>query len=175
MSELRIGVPAHDRAVAALREAAELQRRLSAYDAEAVWVPYGDGHRTIDLLASGELHVAATGTVPPLRAQSEGVDVAYIAVGEPASYHARVLVRAGSTVDSPAALHGRRIAFERGSAPLLALCTLLDRTGVVSYRDVEPVLLPAPLARRALLDGHVDAWLDHTGGLPLGAAVRALP
>lgn len=175
MSELRIGIPDQDRALAALREADELRARLAAVGAELVWVPYGDGLRTIDLLPAGDVHVAATGLVPPLRAQSEGVEVAYLAVREPQVLHARVAVRAGSTVDSLEALRGRRVALERGSAAVLALSVLLERAGVVTYRDVEPVLLPAPLARRALLDGHVEAWLDHLGDAPLGSPIRALP
>ena len=175
MSELRIGISDRDRAAAAVRAAAELDERLAAIGWTATWVPYGDGKRTIDLLASEDLHVAATGAIPPLRAQSEGLDIAYLAACTAAATHARVVVRSGSTVDRLAALRGGRVALERGSTPTLALAELLERTGVVAYRDLEPVLLPAPIARRALLDGHVDAWLDHEATDPLGAALRELP
>lgn len=173
MSELRIGIPDHDRALQALRDADELTRRLAERGALPIWVSYGDSHRTIDLLAAGDLHVAATGPVPPLRARSEGVDVVYVAACAPVPVRARMLVRAGSTITSLAALRGRRVALERGSAPTLALAELLDRaTGAVAYRDLDLELLPAELARRALIDGHVDAWFDHTG--QFGPALQEL-
>jgi sulfonate transport system substrate-binding protein len=173
MTELRIGVPDHDRAVQAVRDTGELTRLLEAQGALAVWVSYGDGHRTIDLLASGELHVAATGPVPPLRARSEGVDVVYLAACAPTPVRARMLVRAGSSVDGLDALRGRRVALQRGSGPTLALAELLERHGGVAYRDLDLELLPPELARRALIDGHVDAWFDHRG--TAGAALRELP
>jgi ABC-type nitrate/sulfonate/bicarbonate transport system substrate-binding protein len=173
MSELRIGIPDHDRALQALRDTDVLTRRLADHGALPVWVAYGDSHRTIDLLAAGDLHVAATGPVPPLRARSEGVDVVYVAACAPVPVRARMLVRAGSTIPGLAALRGRRVALERGSAPTLALAELLDRTGgAVAYRDLDLELLPSELARRALIDGHVDAWFDHTG--QVGPAISEL-
>src|SRR3569833_2960500 len=110
MTELRIGVPDHDRAVQALRDAGELTRLLDERGARPAWVSYGDSHRTIDLLASGDLHIAATGPVPPLRARSEGVDVVYLAACAPTPVNARLLVRAGSSVDRHDALRGQRVA-----------------------------------------------------------------
>jgi sulfonate transport system substrate-binding protein len=168
MTELRIGIPDHDRALGALRDA-------DALTGLATWVVYGDHTRTIDLLATGDLHVAATGALPPLRARSEGVDVVYLAADAPVPVRARVVVRAGSTIDGIDALRGRRVAMERGTAPTLALTTLLDRESPVAYRHVQPVLLPAELGRRALLDGHADAWLDTRPGASLGPALRELP
>jgi len=174
MSELRIGIPDQDRALQALRDTDELAQRLADLGARPVWVTYGDSQRTIDLLAAGDLHVAATGPVPPLRARSEGVDVVYVAACAPAPVRARVLVRSGSAVTGVGDLRGRRVAIERGSAPTLALAELLDRSGGgVVYRDLDLELLPSELARRALIDGHVDAWFDHTG--QFGAAIEELP
>ncbi|MGH7290905.1 MAG: hypothetical protein ACREJT_06820, partial [Myxococcota bacterium] len=69
---------------------------------------------------------------------------------------------------------GRRVALDRGSATTLALAELLDRAGSVAYRDLDLELLPAEVARLALLDGHVDAWFDHTAQ-PAGAALHELP
>ena len=63
-----------------------------------------------------------------------------------------MLVRAGSAVDGLAALRGRRVAPERGSAPTLALAELLERAGTVTYRDLDLELLPSELARRALAE-----------------------
>lgn len=175
MTELRIGVPDHDRALLALRDTDELHQRLGEQGAVPAWVSYGDGYRTIDLLSAGELHVAATGPVPPLRARSEGLDVVYIAACPPTPVRAQMVVRAGSSIDRLGALHGRRVALERGSAPTLALAELLNRAGGVTYRDLELVLLPGQLGRRALLDGHVDAWLHHDGQPSTSAALRVLP
>jgi ABC-type nitrate/sulfonate/bicarbonate transport system substrate-binding protein len=98
--------------------------------------------------------------------------VVYVAACAPVAVRARMLVRAGSAIDGLSALRGRRVALERGSAPTLALAELLERTGTVTYRDLDLVLLPSELARRALLDGHVDAWFDHTG--QLGTAIEEL-
>jgi ABC-type nitrate/sulfonate/bicarbonate transport system substrate-binding protein len=174
MRELRIAIPDHDRALQALRDTDALTRRLAGHGALPVWVSYGDGHRTIDLLAAGDVHVAATGPVPPLRARSEGVDVVYVAACAPVAVRARVLVRAGSAIADLAALRGRRVALERGSAPTLALAELLERSGgAIAYRDLDIELLPSEIARRALIDGHVDAWFDHTG--QSGAAIDELP
>jgi hypothetical protein len=173
MRELRIAIPDHDRALQALRDTDALTRRLAGHGALPVWVSYGDGHRTIDLLAAGDLHVAATGPVPPLRARSEGVDVVYVAACDPITVRAQMLVRAGSTIEGLGVLRGHRIALERGSAPTIALAELLERAGSVTYRDLDIELLPTELARRALIDGHVDAWFDHTG--QFGPALQPLP
>jgi ABC-type nitrate/sulfonate/bicarbonate transport system substrate-binding protein len=173
MSELRIGIPVHDRALQSLRDTDALTGRLAQLGALPVWVSDGDSHRTIDLLAAGDLHVAATGPVPPLRARSEGVDVVYVAACDPITVQAQMLVRAGSTIEGLGALRGHRIALERGSAPTLALAELLERAGSVTYRDLDIELLPTELARRALIDGHVDAWFDHTG--QFGPALEPLP
>ncbi len=174
MTELRIGVHANDRSLAALRRCGILEELLAERGARAVWVEYDDSRRTIDLLAAGDLHVAGTGVAPPLRALSEGVAVAYVAVSGPQPVAGAVVVRPGSVVGELGDLRGRRVALARGSGPTLLLAAVLDRAGA-AYRDLDVELLPAPLARRALLDGHVDAWLDHEPPAQRERALRELP
>jgi sulfonate transport system substrate-binding protein len=168
MTELRIGVHANDRSLAALRRCGVLEELLEERGARAVWVEYDDSRRTIDLLCAGDLHVAGTGIAPPLRAQSEGVDIVYVAISAARRAGGTIVVRDESALTDVADLGGRRLAMSRGSGPTLLLATILDRAGVIG-RDVDVELLPAQAGRRALLDGQVDAWLDHE---PFPVAVR---
>jgi sulfonate transport system substrate-binding protein len=173
MIELRIGVQPNDRSLHALRRCGVLEELLEGRGARAVWVEYGDGRRTIDLLCAGDLHVAGTGIAPPLRAQSEGVDIVYVAVSSPLEVTGALVVRAGSARDAVAGLRGGRVAVARGSGPIHVLATILERAGV-AYRDLDVELLPPELGRRALLDGHVDAWLDPVPAAPREPALREL-
>lgn len=165
MTELRIGIHPGDRSLAALRRAGTLEALLDERDARPVWVAYDDGRRTIDLLAAGEVHVAGTGITPPLRAQSEGVEIVYVAASEPRLVGAVVVVTAGSPIAELTDLRGRRVALARGSGPTHALAAALDGTRV-AYRELDIVLAERDEACRALRAGQVDAWVDHG---PVGA------
>jgi sulfonate transport system substrate-binding protein len=159
MFELRIGLHPDDRSLAALRRAGVIEALLAEHGARPVWVDHDDSRRTIDLLAAGDLHVAATGITPPLRAQSEGVDIVYVAVSAPRLVGAVVVVVVDAPIGELADLRGRRVALARGSGPTHALAAALDGTRV-AYRELDVLLADAPTARRALLAGEVDAWVD---------------
>jgi sulfonate transport system substrate-binding protein len=159
MDELRIGVHANDRSLVALRRCGILEELLEERGAQAVWVEYDDSRRTIDLLCAGELHVAGTGIAPPLRAQSEGVDIVYVAVSPEVQARGRLLVRGASGARSVADLAGARVAVQRGSGPTHVLATVLGHAGL-GYRDVDVVLRSPDVAAQALREGEVDAWLD---------------
>lgn len=170
MVDLRIGVHANDRSLVALRRCGVVEELLEERGARAVWVEYDDSRRTIDLLSAGDLHVAGTGVAPPLRAQSEGVDIVYVAVSAAVAARGALVVRADAPLHAVADLGGRRVALARGSGSTHLLATILDRAGV-AYRDLDLELLPAPDAHAALLAGRVDAWLRPTpASAPLSAA-----
>jgi sulfonate transport system substrate-binding protein len=166
MIELRIGVHPSDRSLAALRRTGALEALLEERGARPAWVGYDDSRRTIDLLAAGDLHVAGTGITPPLRAQSEGVEIVYVGASAPRLVGAVLVVGADSPIAEVADLRGRRVALARGSGPTYALAAALDATPV-AYRDLDVVLAERVEARELLRAGAVDAWVEDG---PVGAA-----
>jgi sulfonate transport system substrate-binding protein len=165
MIEVRIGIHPSDRSLAALRRTGALEALLDERGARPVWVEYDDSQRTIDLLAAGDLHVAGTGITPPLRAQSEGVEIVYVGASEARLVGAVLVVGADSPIDDVADLRGRRVALARGSGPTYALAAALDATPV-AYRDLDVVLAERVEARELLRAGAVDAWVEDG---PVGA------
>ena len=156
MLELRIGAHHRDRSLDGLRRLGVLDELLEPLGAVPVWVGCDDSRRTIDLLCAGDLHIAGTGLVPPLRGQSEGVDLVYVAASERRSAAGAIVAASGSPVRDVHDLRGRRIGLARGSVPTHVLAAALDGTAM-TFRDLDVVL-----------DAHTEA-----SGLPVDAWVLA--
>ena len=167
---LKVGVHPSNTSLFVLRRRGLLEELAAERDAHVLWVEYDDGRRTVDLLAAGEIDLGGTGSTPPVRAQSEGVDVVYVAVSEPRPAHGVLVVREDSPIRDVADLRGARIALAEGSYQTQLLATALDQVGL-AYDDVERVSGRHGEGKRAFLAGEVDAWV---GGDPeLADAQRA--
>lgn len=166
---LKVGVHPSNTSLFILRRRGILEPLAAEHDTHVLWVEYDDGRRTVDLLAGGEIDVGGTGSTPPVRAQSEGVDIVYVATSEPRPAHGVLLVRAYSPIQTVADLQGRTVALAEGSYQTALLATALDQAGLV-YDDVKRLDVPAGEGKRAFLAGEVDAWV---GGDPELAGVQA--
>src|SRR4051794_33410034 len=156
--ELRIGAHHRDHALQEVRRSGVLDELLDALGAVAVWVDYDDSRRTIDLLCAGDLHLAGTGAVPPLRGQSEGVDLVYVATSGRRSATGAIVAAPDGPVGGLRDLRGRRVGLTRGSVPIHLLAAALDGSSV-TYRDLDVILDVEATPHEALATGAVDAYL----------------
>jgi sulfonate transport system substrate-binding protein len=159
---LKVGVHPSNTSLFVLRRRGILEALVADLEAHVLWVEYDDGRYTVDLLASGEIDIGGTGSTPPVRAQSEGVDIVYVAVSEPRPAHGVLVVREDSPIREVADLRGKRVALAEGSYQTALLATALDQAGL-AYDDVEKVSGGHGEGKRAFLAGEVDAWV---GGDP---------
>lgn len=122
------------------------------------WVQYPEGRDTGRLLAEGTIDLGGTGSTPPLRDQSLGLDVVYVAASGRRPANGALLVRPDREVRTIADLSGRRIALVDGSFHTAFLARLMEEAGLrlgdATLLDLSPAAGRTPLA-----DGNVDAWI----------------
>ncbi|HMN27854.1 MAG TPA: aliphatic sulfonate ABC transporter substrate-binding protein, partial [Caldilineaceae bacterium] len=112
----------------------------------------------LEALNAGAIDIGSTGETPPIFAQAAGTPLLYVAVQSGSGAGSGLLVAAGSPLQSPQELKGKKIAFTKASSAHLLLIKALKQQGL-QYSDIEPVLLAPPEARAAFEGGSVDAWV----------------
>ncbi|MBB2205505.1 ABC transporter substrate-binding protein [Gluconacetobacter takamatsuzukensis] len=125
---------------------------------DAAFVPYAEGRASAALLATGEIDICGTGSTPPILAQAEGADIAYLAASAPRPANGALVVGADAAPMRAADLRGRRIALLDGSFHTYLLARVLEDAGL-ALSDVVRVELSPAASMRALNRGEVDAWI----------------
>lgn len=154
-----IGVHPNNSTFFVLRRSGVLEQLLAGTDAEVRWVDHPRGGQTVDLLADGTIDVGGTGATPPLIAQSQGLDVVYLAVSTPRPTYGELLVLDESPITAVEQLAGRRVGLTEGSWQTSFLALALDDVGL-RYSDVERVSSQRREGKQAFLSGEVDAWIS---------------
>lgn len=134
-----------------------LQHDLSSVAGGVEWIRYQDGRETVTRFRDGSIDVGATGTTPPILAQAEGLDIAYIAVSEPHPDNGGLVVPADSPFERIEDLAGHSVAFASGSWQTQALAVALDRAGL-GWSDIRVVDLRAIASGREFLESGADSW-----------------
>ncbi|GAA1010598.1 sulfonate ABC transporter substrate-binding protein [Acrocarpospora pleiomorpha] len=135
-----------------------LQEPLRRTARDVQFVRYDDGRRTTGLLVDGVIDVGATGSTPPIVAQSRELDVVYLAASEPHPDPGGIVVPADSPIRTLADLRGRSIAFTVGSWQTHALAVAVDRAGL-AWDDVTIVDIAATAQGEDFLAAGTDSWL----------------
>ncbi|WP_027928961.1 ABC transporter substrate-binding protein [Amycolatopsis thermoflava] len=168
-ADVVIGVHPNNHSLFVLRRTGLLEELLAPGGATVEWVEYDDGRCTIDLFADEEIDFGGTGSVPPIQAQSEGVDIVYVAVSDPRPAQGAVLVHADSPIETLADLRGRPVALMEGSYHTELLAFALDEAGL-SYRDITVLDGLAHENREDFRSGAAEAWV---AGDPFWAEAQA--
>lgn len=154
-----IGVHPNNSTFFVLRRSGVLEQLLADADADVRWVDHPRGDQTVGLLADGTIDVGGTGATPPLIAQSQGLDVVYLAVSSPRPTYGELLVLDESPITAVEQLAGRRVGLSEGSWQTSFLALALDDVGL-RYSDVERVSSQRRGGKQAFLNGEVDAWIS---------------
>lgn len=157
-ADVVVGVHPNNHSLFVLRRSGRLERALGRVGATVEWVEYDDGRCTIDLFADEEIDFGGTGSMPPIQAQSEGLDIVYLAVSDPRPAQAALLVRDHSGIRSLTDLRGRTVALMEGSYHTELLAFALETAGL-TYRDVVVLDGLADENRDDFVSGAAEAWV----------------
>ncbi|WP_158575938.1 ABC transporter substrate-binding protein [Streptomyces corynorhini] len=151
-----VGVHPHNPSLFVLRRLGVLEPMLARLGAVVEWVEYDDGRCTIDLFAEAEIDFGGTGSMPPVQAQSEGVEIVYVAVSDPRPGRVALVVPADSSIRTVADLRGRRVAMTDGSCHSELLASVLESVGI-GYHDIVVLDGNADENRSAFESGEAEA------------------
>ena len=140
-----------------LRARGAFERACAERGALVEWVDFAGGLQLVEAFSSLGLSFGVVGEGPPVFAQAQRVPMVYLAADVAAPDAEAIVVRAGSPARSIKDLRRKKIALNRGANVHYLLIRALEEAGL-SYDDVEPVFLPPEFARRAFVEGRVDAW-----------------
>ena len=140
-----------------LKARGTLEKRLAPLGASVSWTEFTAGPVQLEALNVGSIDFGDVGEAPPIFAQAAGAPLAYVGVSRPRPQLEAVLVPEGSSLNSVAALKGKKVALNKGSNVHVFLVKLLEKHGL-RYSDVQTVFLPPADARAAFARGAVDAW-----------------
>lgn len=135
----------------------ELQQQLDDVAGGVEWIRYTDGRETVKRFRDSTIDVGATGTTPPIIAQADGLDVAYIAISEPHPDNGGLVVPADSPLHTVADLAGRGVAFASGSWQTQALAIALDNAGL-QWSDITVVDLHAIASGEDFVESGAESW-----------------
>jgi aliphatic sulfonates family ABC transporter substrate-binding protein len=121
------------------------------------WVEFAAGLQLVEAFSSLGLSFGVVGEGPPVIAQAHDVPMVYLAADVSAPEAEAIVVHASSPLQKVSDLRGKKVALNRGANVHYLLIRALEEAGL-SYSDVETVFLPPELARRAFVEGRVDAW-----------------
>lgn len=121
------------------------------------WAAFESGPPLLEAAAAGKVDFGGTGDVPPVFAQAGGAPLKIVAVQSRTAPNDFLLVPAGSSVTSIAALKGKKVAFAKGSSSHGLVLALLAQAGL-GPDDIEATYLSPTEALSAFSAGQVDAW-----------------
>jgi sulfonate transport system substrate-binding protein len=123
------------------------------------WSEFPSAQALLEALRGGAVDVGAVGDAPFIFAYANGAPIRAVQAlrAQPDGGGTAIVVPAGSPIQTPADLRGKRIATGRGSIGHYLLLLALERAGL-KPSDVTVVFLSPGDAKAALSSGSVDAW-----------------
>lgn len=153
---LRIGSHPNNLSLFVLRHRGVLETALASFGG-VTWTDYLHGGDSENYLKEQRLDVVGTGSTPPVLAQGNGLDVAYLAASPDRTANCALLAMKDSPRKSAGDIGGARIACMKGSFTDHFLARLLLQNGL-NLDDISLVDLNGSDAARALREGRVDLW-----------------
>ncbi|MTD25941.1 ABC transporter substrate-binding protein [Erwinia sorbitola] len=153
---LRIGSHPNNLSLFILRHRGVLEAAFAPHG-DVVWIDYLHGGDSANYLADQRLDVVGTGSTPPVLAQGNGLDVAYLASSPDRTANCALLAMKESSRQRTADIAGARIACMKGSFTDHFLARLLLQNGL-TLDDITLVDLNGSDSARALREGRVDLW-----------------
>lgn len=140
-----------------LKGTGDLEKSLAPLGITVEWHEFQAGPQLLEALNADSIDLGHAADAPSVFAQAAGIDFVYLAAEPPYPEGIGVLVPAGSPLQRPADLRGRKVAIGRGWNVQYMLVRALEEAGL-SYADIEPVYVTnAADARAAFQSGRVDA------------------
>lgn len=153
--EIRIGYQKSSINLLVAKQLGLVEQRFPG--AHIQWIEFPAGPQLLEALGAGSLDFGMTGDTPPVFAQAGGSDVIYVGVEPPKPGSSAILVPPDSGIATLKDLHGKRVAFQKGSSSHYLVLRALRQAGL-QYKDIQPVYL-APADARAAFESHsIDAW-----------------
>jgi sulfonate transport system substrate-binding protein len=117
---------------------------------------FADGPHMNAAFSAGRLDVGYMGDTPVLFANAADAGVVAISVAENPVNSQTIIAKAGSGIQKPADLRGKRVAFTVGTSLHGYLLNQLDSAGL-NQGDISPVNVPITSLTSTLASGKVDA------------------
>ncbi|WP_235801529.1 sulfonate ABC transporter substrate-binding protein [Heyndrickxia acidiproducens] len=153
-----------------------LTKRLKEMGYKVKWKQFQDGSALVEALNAGSIDYGRTGDVPPISAQASGSDIVYVGAGNSKAEGSGILVSKNSSIQSPADLKGKKVAFSKGSSSHYLVVKALQKAGL-TLDDITPVYLDPAEGRIAFEKGNVDAWVvwdPYTASAEVNTGVKML-
>ena len=133
-----------------------LEDELKAKGVAVKWTSFQSGPPENESFAAGEQDVGVMGDSPAIIARSAGRDTRVVGISATGPRMLAVVVPAGSKIQSPAELKGKRVAVVKGSYAHHLLALVLEGAHL-GFGDVELVNLTHADIGAALQKGDIDA------------------
>jgi len=140
-----------------VRAQGALEKALNEQGKKVQWLLFPAGPQLLEALNAGSIEVGNTGEAPPIFAQAANPSLVYLGNQPPFPEGEALLVPKSSSVNSVAALKGKKVVLNKGSNVHYFLVKALAHAGL-KYTDVQTAFLAPPEARAAFEGGSVDAW-----------------
>ncbi len=152
---LRVGFQKGEAIEMTAKQHRGLEQRLSRLGVQVQWAEFEYGPPMLEAMRVGSIDIGGVGDTPPIFAQAAGANLLYVAAMP--SGASAILVPAGSKLETPKDLQGKRIAFARGSSAHNLTVVALEKANI-PFGDVEPLYLAPADAAAAFERGNIDAW-----------------
>lgn len=140
-----------------LKSRGVLEKRLKPHGYTVKWVEFISGPPILEALNVGSVDLALTGDTPPIFAQAAGTALRYVGFEAAKPKSSAILLPPHSTIHTLKDLHGKRVAFAKGSSAHYLVVRALERAGL-TVADITPVYLSPADARSAFERASIDAW-----------------
>ncbi len=154
---VRIGVQGKGGLFGKAQEARWFEDAFEAVGAKVQWFEFQSGPPEVEAMASDHLDFAGMGNMPPVAAQSAGVDFKIISQVLQGTNNVAIIVPKDSAIQSIADLKGKKVAVTKGSNAFNFLYRVLDKEGIKDS-DLQIIQLAPDETQPSFEAGKVDAW-----------------
>jgi sulfonate transport system substrate-binding protein len=153
----RIGFQKGEPVLLAAQQRRSFETAFAPLGIDVQWLEFPYGPPLLEAMRVDSIDFGAVGDTPPVFAQAARAELVYVAARPGNGDGNGIVVPPGSNLRSLADLHGKRLAFARGSSAHNLTIAALDKAGL-GYSDIQPIYLAPADAAAALARGSIDAW-----------------
>ncbi|GAA3802974.1 ABC transporter substrate-binding protein [Sphaerisporangium flaviroseum] len=124
---------------------------------KVTWAQFTSGPPLLEAVNAGGVDLGGVGNTPPIFAAAARSKIAVVAAERQSVAGSAIVVPSGSTLTSPAALKGRRVAVAKGSSAHYHLLAVLKKENL-TFKDITVNYLQPADALAAFSAGQIDAW-----------------
>ena len=156
LAELRLDYATYNPLSLVIRARGLLEQAFAPDGTRVHWVLSLGSNKALEFLNASSIDIGSTAGAAALLGRVHGNPIRSVGLYSRPEWTALV-APAGSALNGPGDLRGKRVAVTRGTDPHIFLVRALETAGL-GERDVKLVLLQHPDGKAALLRGDVDAW-----------------